>query len=99
MNNLLTETRKILQHCGKDFKDVRFITSGADEIPLESFLKLANKNYSDGFGITYVNTGLKVVGDDWWLERNEYDGSEWWEFKTMPVRPVTQSSDAKSIWC
>jgi hypothetical protein len=25
-----------------------------------------------------------VVGKDWWLERHEYDGSEWWEFKTMP---------------
>lgn len=25
-----------------------------------------------------------VVGDDWWLERHEYDGSEWWEFKRLP---------------
>lgn len=25
-----------------------------------------------------------VVGKDFWLERGEYDGSEWWSFKTTP---------------
>ena len=28
-----------------------------------------------------------AVGDNWWLERAEYDGSEWWEFKTIPKEP------------
>lgn len=28
-----------------------------------------------------------MAGDDWWLERAEYDGSEWWKFKTLPVEP------------
>ena len=99
MNNLLTETQVVLQSHNKDFKDVRFITNGTDEIPLESFLKLANKNYDDGYGKTHVNMDLKIVGSNWWLERHEYDGSEWWEFKTIPIKPVTQSPDAKSIWC
>lgn len=27
---------------------------------------------------------LKIVGDDWWLERSEYDGAERWNFKTLP---------------
>lgn len=26
-----------------------------------------------------------LVGDGWWIERAEYDGSEWWEFKTIPT--------------
>ena len=26
-----------------------------------------------------------LVGDGWWIERFEYDGSEWWEFKTIPI--------------
>ena len=30
---------------------------------------------------------LLIVGKDFWLERVEYDGSEWWEFKTMPREP------------
>jgi len=27
------------------------------------------------------------VGDDWWLERHEYDGSEWWVFQKLPIKP------------
>ena len=30
-------------------------------------------------------TDLVLVGDGWWIERCEYDGSEWWEFKTIPT--------------
>lgn len=29
-----------------------------------------------------------IVGDDWWMERHEYDGSEWWEFKELPKKPT-----------
>ena len=27
---------------------------------------------------------LKNLGRDFWLERHEYDGSEWWEYKSIP---------------
>jgi hypothetical protein len=38
-----------------------------------------------------------VIGSDWWLERHEYDGSEWWEFKSLPkpreaAQPLTAAS-------
>lgn len=32
------------------------------------------------FGIIWMNNGD-------WLERHEYDGSEWWEYKTCPDIP------------
>lgn len=32
------------------------------------------------FGIVWMNNGD-------WLERHEYDGSEWWEYKTCPDIP------------
>ena len=41
-------------------------------------------NYDNGFGGAEVHGDLKIVGNDWWMERGEYDGSEWWEFKTLP---------------
>ena len=28
-----------------------------------------------------VAEDLVVVGDNWWIERHEYDGNEWWEYK------------------
>lgn len=27
-----------------------------------------------------------LVGEEWWIERCEYDGAEWWEFKCIPAR-------------
>jgi hypothetical protein len=36
---------------------------------------------------------LEIVGDDWWLERHEYDGAEWWEYKTKPSMPESIVTD------
>jgi hypothetical protein len=36
-------------------------------------------DYNAGFGGAEIASDLVVVGDGWWLERHEYDGSEWWE--------------------
>jgi hypothetical protein len=44
-------------------------------------------NYDNGYGGEQVELSLVVVGGHWWLERHEYDGSEWWEMKSLPTRP------------
>ena len=51
---------------------------------VKEFLEHANFEYNDGFGSEEINTELILVGKDFWLERHEYDGSEWWEYKSMP---------------
>lgn len=68
------------------------------EIPVEVFCMLASQDYDSSHGSTEVRESLVVVGDDWWLERAEYDGSEWWEFKTMPIRPKEVRYDAKIFY-
>ena len=88
--NLLKETMYSLEEHNKTFEDVRWIGGDDFTISVESFKVLADKEYDNGFGGAEVATDLKVVGDDWWLERGEYDGSEWWEFKTMPTRPTEE---------
>ena len=50
----------------------------------------------NGFGGAEVNENLFVVGADWWLERHEYDGSEWWEFKTLPTKPPLERAPEKA---
>jgi len=45
-------------------------------------------NYNSGFGGQEIAKDLVVVGTGWWMERHEYDGSEWWEFKAPPVRMI-----------
>lgn len=48
------------------------------------FAKLADNMYDSGYGIAEVKRDIRIMGDKWWLERAEYDGSEWWEYKEYP---------------
>lgn len=88
MTNLKEETIDKLHRSGKDISDIVWIGCKDFKIPVDLFWKLADKSYDAGYGSQKVATDLLVVGDNWWLERAEYDGSEWWEFKTSPVEPI-----------
>jgi len=86
--NLLEETLEVLKKYGKSPKDVKWVGSkdGKYAITWSEFKKIADVIYDNGCGSQEVAKDLVVVGEDWWLERCECDGSEWWEFKTLPVR-------------
>ena len=86
MANLLKETKEILERHSKTFDDVIFIGDRTThtKMTMKDFLEHANVEYKNGFGIEEINTELILVGKDFWLERHEYDGSEWWEYKSMP---------------
>lgn len=86
MSNLWEETINVLKRHHKTWKDVRFVCG--DNFGITNFETLARRtNYNDGFGGQEVAMDIKVVGDYWWLERHQYDGSEWWEYKEIPVKP------------
>lgn len=87
MTNLLLETLKVLEEHGKSLDDVLWVGSrdGTEMIPLSVFKSDANRMYDAGYGSNKVSLYLVIVGTDWWLERAEYDGSEWWEYKTLPM--------------
>lgn len=94
--NLLAETLEILSMYGKTPTDVRWVGHRPREGVSEStpfgtwddFARFANFEYDPGYGGNEVEGELVIVGDDWWLERGEYDGSEWWEFTMLPQRPA-----------
>lgn len=87
MTNLLYETiEKLVEH-GKALSDVVWFGCKEFEITSEQFIELANRDYESGYGAPEVAVDLLVVGVDFWLERHEYDGSEWWEYKEIPERP------------
>lgn len=53
---------------------------------IEDFLDNLDFKYDSGFG------GQSLYGNVWfadgtWLERGEYDGAEWWEYKATPAIP------------
>lgn len=88
--NLLSETKKVLSDNGKTPKDVRWVGTRHIAATWGNFAQVANVEYSAGFGAPQVAQDLIIVGDGWWMERHEYDGSEWWEFKEMPDMPLAE---------
>ena len=47
-------------------------------------LSLLNVEYDDGYGSQELE-GIVLFDDGTWLEREEYDGSEWWRFLATPT--------------
>lgn len=98
MKNLLSETLSVMNSYGKTPLDVEWVGSYScwDKpeywTTWEVFAAHADVEYDDGFGGNEVDLGLVVVGADWWLERHEYDGSEWWGFKTLPKKPNARNN-------
>lgn len=88
MMNLLEETICTLEEQGKTPSDVMWCgTEDFGFFTWDEFAKLADVNYDSGYGGEEVAMDLIIRGKNFWLERHEYDGSEWWEYKSLPKRP------------
>lgn len=88
LTNLWKETVAFLKENGKGIDDIVFIYGNGYEIDVDDFVRIAKAcDYDAGFGGQRIPGDLSIVGDDWWMERREYDGSEWWEFLKKPERP------------
>lgn len=99
MANLLEETLNILLKYGKSVDDIDFVNynhsynyNDEDEntgcFDWNWFLIYSRSytDYDNGYGGAEVGDIEIVFKDGSWLERGEYDGSEWWEFKKTPAR-------------
>ena len=87
MTNLLEETLEELKENGKSIYDVLWVGDDDFKTTWENFAKIA-KEYCYNPGFSYVYNRLKIVGNDWWLERNIHNEVRWWEFKTIPKEPL-----------
>lgn len=87
MTNLLNETKEQLSHYGKNLKDIVWVGSEENYFTVEEFINVANTDYDSGYGAQEVARNLIIVGKDFWLERQEYAGSEAWSYRTAPTKP------------
>lgn len=89
LDNLKIETLEILSKHNKTENDVKFVIINNDKYcTFEEYLVIADKiDYDSSFGIEKISNQLYVVGDNWWLSRDSYDGSEWWDFNIKPLKP------------
>ena len=88
MINLLEETLEVLKHHDKTIFDIEWFGDNENQWTCD-IQGLLNFTYDNGYGIDEIPSGFILVGKDFWLERHEYDGSEWWEFKQIPKKPNT----------
>lgn len=86
--NLLEETKEILENNNYTLDDIEWVGTSLHYIDKEEFIKLADIDYDNGYGSQKVADNLILVGKNFWLERHEYDGSEWWELKKLPKKPT-----------
>ena len=88
MTNLLEETVNDLKEHSFTLDDVAWVGCREFKIPVEAFKEAADSEYHAGYGAPEVAQDLIVVlKDGSWLERHDYDGLEWWEFKDTPREP------------
>jgi hypothetical protein len=87
IKNLWIETNCDLEDHGKTFDDVLWIGCPDFKISKDDFKRLADVEYDSGYGAPEVAEDLLIVGDGWWMERGDYDGAEWWNWKEPPKEP------------
>lgn len=98
MANLKKETLEDLKDGGYKPEDIEWVGCNDFTIPTDLFWKLADYEYDSGFGSQEVATDLIIVlKDGSYLERHEYDGSEWWELKRSPKKPQAHRDDIKYV--
>ncbi len=102
LTNLFEETLKQIFESNKTQSDIVWVGSedGQLVITWNEFAKIAKTiNYDSGFGCQVIAKDLVVLfKDDSWLERREYDGSEWWEYKRLPIKSET-SKPFSTVYC
>jgi hypothetical protein len=69
------------------FDETKITLHDGHSLPAKvAFLQAIDIDYDNGYGSQWIQ-GTVWLSDGSWLERREYDGSEWWNHCTMPPLP------------
>ena len=105
--NVFTELERHFETNGKHNEDVLWYRiyvndhklTGDGSFTQEHLDLMKTIDYDDGYGSQELG-GTIVFKDSSWLERGEYDGSEWWDYKSTPEwSPRAESGDSELSWC
>jgi len=77
----------VLTKINKTLDDIDYLAIKLNSIEVNDISKLDRlaTRYGNGYGRQEL-FGIVVFKDSSWLERGEYDGAEWWEYKKTPTR-------------
>jgi hypothetical protein len=101
--NLLAETIEWITRTKHTPADIVYIGSrDGYSCTWDEFTRLADIEYDNGYGGQRVATDLEIhFRDGGWMQRGEYDGSEWWDChapfvmptETKPIRRLVEDFD------
>lgn len=90
------ETLEAIKSANKLVTDVTFVgkRDGTEGMHWYEFVTCSMFNYDSGFGAAEIQCDLIIqFNDGSWLERGEYDGSEWWQYQApLPKYAVHNSA-------
>ena len=84
--NAKEELEQELKEVGGSFQGAVIVRYGKkifEEHQLEEFLHYMNFEYDEGYGEVSFR-GFVLLDNGSWLERDSYDGMEWWSLKKRP---------------
>ena len=97
--NVMQELLDVMERIDMKFDDIMFanvvihkcdrikafLPPGWRDVDMDCFKSqlISMNSYDSGYGSQKL-FGTIVFKNSAWLERGEYDGSEWWQFKKMP---------------
>ena len=64
-----------------------YLIEGYTPTEYEEFLQKLDFEYDAGYGGQELYGLVWLMEENTWLERGEYDGSEWWNFQECPPIP------------
>jgi len=100
VRNLLIETKNAIKDSNHNLGQIIFIGSeeSGHSCTWSEFCCLANQEYDSGYGAQQVACDLIIAFDDGQkMWRNEYDGSEGWEYST-PLKISPQKKTIKYLF-
>lgn len=63
------------------------LREGYTQEEYEEFLNKLDFEYDSGYGLQHLYGTVWLTEPGIWMDRQEYDGSEWWEFYKCPSVP------------
>lgn len=84
---------------GKTFEDIDWVGSSDGYIPLDAFKQLADIEYYNGYGGQEIASDLIIVGKDFFMTREDYDGSKWWRYCSLDLfkKPINELKVTKLV--
>lgn len=94
LKNFKEEILKILKIYNKTSEDIYFVTDNTVYCSFDEFLNII-QDYEYPFlsKNTNINPYLKIVGNNWWIERKISKNLEYWIYKSLPQSPFYYSAN------